>query len=37
MGQKQLDRECLVNWSIVMVKNAIVGPKFRPSSKHSFM
>jgi len=36
LGQKLLDRECLVSWSIVMVENPIVGPKFRPFSVHSF-
>jgi len=30
LGQKLLDRERLVSWSIVMVENPIVGPKFRP-------
>jgi hypothetical protein len=30
LGQKVLDRERLVSWSIVMVANPIVGPKFRP-------
>jgi hypothetical protein len=35
-GQKRLDRERLVSWSIVMVENPIVGPKFRHFSKHSF-
>jgi hypothetical protein len=37
LGQKLLDRECLMSWSIVMVENPIVGPKFRPFSVHSFM
>jgi hypothetical protein len=36
LGQKLLDRECLVSWSIVMVENPIIGPKFRPFSKHRF-
>jgi len=31
------DRECLVSWSIVMVENPIIGPKFRPFSTYSFM
>jgi len=29
--------KCLVSWSIVMVENPMVGPKFRPLSTHSFM
>jgi hypothetical protein len=28
-GQKLFDRERLVSWSIVMMENPIVGPKFR--------
>jgi hypothetical protein len=36
LGQKLLDRERLVSWSIVMVENPIVGPKFRPFYTHSF-
>jgi hypothetical protein len=36
LGQKLLDRERLVSWSAVMVKNPIVGAKFRPFSTHSF-
>jgi hypothetical protein len=36
-GQKQLDRECLVRWSIVTVENPILEPKFRPFFMHSFM
>jgi hypothetical protein len=35
LGQKLLDRERLVSWSIVMVENPIVGSKFRPFSTHS--
>jgi hypothetical protein len=34
---KLLDKEHPVSWSIVKVENSIVGPKFRPSSMHSFM
>jgi hypothetical protein len=30
LGHELLDTECLVSWSIVMVENPIVGPKFRP-------
>jgi hypothetical protein len=30
LGQKLLDKERLVIWSIGMVENPIVGPKFRP-------
>jgi hypothetical protein len=29
LGQKLLDREHLVSWSIVMVENPIIGPNFR--------
>jgi hypothetical protein len=29
-GQKLLDRERLVSWSLVIVENPIVGPKFKP-------
>jgi hypothetical protein len=29
-GQKMLDRECLVSWSIAMVEKPVIGPKFRP-------
>jgi len=36
LGQKLLDTERLVSWSIVMVENRIVGPKFRPFYTHSF-
>jgi hypothetical protein len=32
MSQKPLDREPFVNWSIVVVENPILGPKFRPFS-----
>jgi hypothetical protein len=34
-GQKLLDGECLVSWSIVMVENPIVGPKFGRSLRTS--
>jgi hypothetical protein len=37
LGQKLLDREWVVSWSTVMVKNPIVGPKLRSFSIHSFM
>jgi hypothetical protein len=37
LGQKLLDRECLVGCNIVMVENPITGPKFRPFSTYSFM
>jgi 5-methylcytosine-specific restriction endonuclease McrA len=30
LGQKLLDRERLVSWSIVVVENVIIGPKFMP-------
>jgi hypothetical protein len=36
LGQKLLDSECLASYSIVMVEDPITGPKFRPSSVHSF-
>jgi hypothetical protein len=36
LGHKLLERERLVSWSIVIVKNPIVGPKFRPFSTHGF-
>jgi len=36
MGQKLLDRECLVSWSSVIIENPITGPKFRPFSTQSF-
>jgi hypothetical protein len=36
LGQKLLDRECLVRWSTVMVENPITGPKFSPFSMHNF-
>jgi hypothetical protein len=36
LGQKLLDRECLVSRSIVMVENPIIGPKFWPFCTHSF-
>jgi hypothetical protein len=36
LGQKLLDRERLVSWSIVMVENPIFEPKFRHFSTHSF-
>jgi len=32
LGQQLLDRQLIVRWSIVMVENPIVGPKFRPFS-----
>jgi hypothetical protein len=32
LGQKLLDRERLMSWSIVMVGNSIVGPKLGPYS-----
>jgi hypothetical protein len=32
LGQKLLHREHLVNWSVVIVENLFVGPKFRPLS-----
>jgi hypothetical protein len=35
-GQKLLDTERLVGWSIVMVKNPMDGLKFRPFPTHSF-
>jgi hypothetical protein len=34
LGQKLLDRENLMNWSIVMVENPVAGSKFRPFSMH---
>jgi hypothetical protein len=37
LHQKLLDREYIVSWSTVMMQNPITGPKFRPSSMHSFM
>jgi hypothetical protein len=37
LGQKLLDRERLVSWSIVVVENRIIGPKFRPLSAHNFV
>jgi hypothetical protein len=37
LGQKLLAREHLMSWSIIMVENSIVGPKFRPFSTHKFM
>jgi hypothetical protein len=36
LGQKLLDRERLMSWSIVMAENPIGGPKFRPFSTHNF-
>jgi hypothetical protein len=36
LGQKHLDKEYRMSWSIVMVENPIVGPNFRPLSMHSF-
>jgi hypothetical protein len=36
LGQKLLDKEQLVSWSIAMVENPIVGPNFRPFSMQSF-
>jgi hypothetical protein len=30
LGQKLLDREFLVSWSIVMVENPIIGPEVEP-------
>jgi hypothetical protein len=35
-GQKLLNRERFVSWSIVMVENANFGPKFRPLSRNGF-
>jgi hypothetical protein len=36
LGQKLLDRERLVSWSIVMMENPVVGPKVRPFSTENF-
>jgi len=36
LGQKLLDRERFVSWSIVMVENSIVEPNFRPFCMYSF-
>jgi hypothetical protein len=32
LGQKLLDREHFISWSIVMLENQIIGSKFRPFS-----
>jgi hypothetical protein len=37
LGQKLLDREHLVSWSIVIVENSIMGPNLRPFHKHILM